>query len=110
MLKASFVFNYLNVFPDFFYNVGNRFDKKAKVNFKIYDIADWEPNNYNTYSPIFLRSKGKRTMKFDQSVKFNIRNIFLEKSYTKCGGEASPRPFYKKSKSSISLDHQSEML
>ena len=24
------------------------------------------------------------------------RNIFHEKSYTKCGGEASPRPFYKK--------------
>ena len=28
-------------------------------------------------------------------------NIFLEKSYTKCGGEAIPRPF---SKLSISLD------
>ena len=38
-----------------------------------------------------------------------MRNIFLEKSYTKCGGEASPRPFYKKSKLSISLDQQSEI-
>ena len=27
-----------------------------------------------------------------------MRNILLEKSYTKCGREASPRPFYKKSK------------
>ena len=32
-----------------------------------------------------------------------MRNIFLEKSYTKCDGETSPRPFYKKSKFSISL-------
>ena len=39
-----------------------------------------------------------------------MRNIFLETSYTKCGGEASPRNFYKKSKLSISLDQQFEML
>ena len=36
--------------------------------------------------------------------------FLLEKSYTKCGGEASPRLLYKKLKSSISLDQQSEML
>ena len=39
-----------------------------------------------------------------------MRNIFLEKSYTKCGGEASPRPFYKKPKLSISLGKLSEVL
>ena len=38
-----------------------------------------------------------------------MRNIFLEKSYTKCRGEASPKLFSKKSKSGISLDQQSEM-
>ena len=27
-----------------------------------------------------------------------MKNIFIEKSYTKCGGEASPRPFYIKIK------------
>ena len=26
---------------------------------------------------------------------YNMSKIFLEKSYTKCGGEASPRSFYK---------------
>ena len=31
-----------------------------------------------------------------------MRNIFLEKSITECGGETSPRPFIKKSKLSIS--------
>ena len=54
--------------------------------------------------------KVNQTMKFGQLIQYNTRNIFLEKSYTKCGGGASPRPFYKKSKLSISLDRQSEML
>ena len=39
-----------------------------------------------------------------------MRNIILEKSYTKCGGEPSRRPFYKELKLSISLDHYSEIL
>ena len=43
-------------------------------------------------------------MKFVQLIEYNMRNIFLEKSYTKCGGETSPRPFSEKLKLSISLD------
>ena len=39
---------------------------------------------------------------------YNIKNIVLEKLYTKCDGERSPRPRYKKL--SISLNQQSEML
>ena len=35
-------------------------------------------------------------MKFVQLIEYNVWNIFLEKSYTKYGGEASPRHFYKK--------------
>ena len=38
----------------------------------------------------------KPTMKFVQLIEYNMRNIFPEKSYTKCGGEDSPRPFYQK--------------
>ena len=37
-------------------------------------------------------------------------NIFLEKSYTKCGGETSPRPFSKKLKLRITLDQWSKDL
>ena len=33
-----------------------------------------------------------------------MRNIFLEKSYMKYGGETIPKPFSKKSKLSASLD------
>ena len=39
-----------------------------------------------------------------------MRNIFLEKSYTKCGGETSPEPFSKKSKLAISLYQLSKFL
>ena len=47
------------------------------------------------------RSKGNQTMKFSQFTKYNMRNIFLEKSNTKCGRETSPRPFYEEPKLSI---------
>ena len=49
-------------------------------------------------------------MKFGQLIEYNMRNIFVEKSYTKCGGETIPRPFSKKSKLSISLDQYSKVL
>ena len=54
--------------------------------------------------PNISRSKDNQTMKFGQLIEYNMRNIFLEKSYTKCGGETSPRPFSEKLKLSISLD------
>ena len=54
--------------------------------------------------------KGKQKMKFGQLIEYNMRNIFLEKPNTKCGGETSLRPFYKKSKLSISVSQQFEML
>ena len=43
-------------------------------------------------------------MKFGQLIKCNMRNIFLEKSCTKCVGETSPRPFPEKLKLRIPLD------
>ena len=32
-------------------------------------------------------------MKFGQLIEYNMRNIVLEKSYTKFGGKTSPTPF-----------------
>ena len=46
-------------------------------------------------------------MEFGQLIEYNIRNIFLEKSNTKCGGETSPRLFSEKLKLSIFLDQYS---
>ena len=39
-----------------------------------------------------------------------MRNNFLKNSYTKCGGETSPRPFSGQLKLSISLDQKSKVL
>ena len=39
------------------------------------------------------KSKGNQTIKVGQLIECNIRNIFLEKSYIKCGWETSPKPF-----------------
>ena len=49
-------------------------------------------------------------MKFGQLIEYNMRNIFLGKSYTKCDRETSPRPFSEKLKLSKSLDQQSKVL
>ena len=45
--------------------------------------------------------KGNQTIKFGRLIEYDI---FLEKSYTKCGGETVPRSFSKKRKSSIPMD------
>ena len=48
-------------------------------------------------------------MKFSQLTDYAMRKIFLKKSYTKCGGEPSPRPFSEKWKLNVSLDQLSKV-
>ena len=54
--------------------------------------------------PNMSRSKVNQTIKFGQLIEYDMRTIFLEKSYKKCGGETIPRPFSKKSKLTIPMD------
>ena len=54
--------------------------------------------------PNIFKSKDNQTMKFGQLIECNMRTIFLEKLYTKSGGETSPRSFSEKLKFRISLD------
>ena len=42
--------------------------------------------------PNISRSKGNQTIQFGQLIEYDMRNIILQKSYTKCGGETIPRP------------------
>ena len=49
------------------------------------------------------RSKDNQAMRFGHLIENNMRNIFLESSYTKCGRETIRIPFSKKSKLRISL-------
>ena len=41
------------------------------------------------------RNKGTQTMKFGQLIEYNMGHNFLEKSGTKYGGKAIPKPFSK---------------
>ena len=43
-------------------------------------------------------------MEFGQLMEYNMKNVFLEKSYTKYGGETISRPLSKISKLSVYLD------
>ena len=54
--------------------------------------------------PNISRTKGSQAMRYGQLIVYNTRNIFVEKSCTKCAGETIPRPLSKKSKLNISLD------
>ena len=80
------------------------------VSFKIYDVTQTGQQIITIHKlPNISRSKGNQTMKVCQLIEYIMRNIFRAKSYTQCGGEASPRPFFKKSKLSIYLGQRSEM-
>ena len=76
---------------------------------KIYDVTSYQTIEIQIL-PNISRSKGNQIMKFGQLVEYNIRNIFLEKPYRKCGGKTSPKPFSKKWILNISLDQQFEVL
>ena len=54
--------------------------------------------------PNISRTKGNQTTELSQLIGSNMKNIFLEKGYRKCGGEAIPRSFSNKAKLSIYLD------
>ena len=60
--------------------------------------------------PNISRSKCNRTIKFAQLIEYNMENIFLKKSYTKCGGEIITIPFSNKLKLILSPDQQSKVL
>ena len=46
--------------------------------------------------PNISKNESNQTMKFGQLIEYNMRITFLEKLYTKCGGETILRPFSKK--------------
>ena len=102
VMKNSFYFIlkilfFLKIFKFLFWlfaHVGKRLDLKDKVIFKLHDSTTWETNNCNIHIAQYI----KKQMQLGQLIECNMRNIFLEKSYTKCGWETIPRPFSNKSK------------
>ena len=55
MLKDVFVLEVLTFLSWLFGDAKNWLDKKAKVNFKIFDVTDWTVNNYNTHTEQHLQ-------------------------------------------------------
>ena len=52
MIKKCFSFHFvlkINFSSDFFGHVGKQLDKKAKVNFKKFNVLGWATNRYNTH-------------------------------------------------------------
>ena len=106
--KALFVLKIFKFLFWLFGHVSKRLDKKDKVHFKFYDVTAWLTIVIRIL-PNISRSKGNLTIKFGQLIEFNMRNIFIEKWYAKCGGETSPKTFSEKLKLSISLDQMNSL-
>ena len=82
-VKALFLRKKFSSFcTDIFGHVERRRDKKDKVSFKVYDIINWETIDYNTHVAQISRGKDNQAVKFGQLIEYNMRNVFLEKSYT----------------------------
>ena len=100
MIKNAFYFTskalsfsrYLNFCLDFLVTQQNGLIRKISL---ISNFMTSQPGQQTIEIRILSniwRSKGNLTMKFGQLIECSMRNIFLEKSYTKRGGKTSPRP------------------
>ena len=67
ILKALFIVEILSY-------VEKLLDKKAMLNFKIYDVANWKKINTIHFLRNISRSKGNQTTQFSQLIKQNMRN------------------------------------
>ena len=66
-----------------FGHLGNRLDEKAKVNSKFTTSQTSKQKITIHLLPDISRSKGNQAMKFGQLIRYNVRNIFLQKSIRK---------------------------
>ena len=62
--KLFLFLRYLHFCPDCFSYVQKQRDKKAIVNFKIYDVTDWKKIIIIHISPNILRSEDNQITKF----------------------------------------------
>ena len=59
-MKSSFLFQDICIFVLTFRSCRKTaYDKKAKFNFKISDVAEWTANNYNTYIAEYFKEERK---------------------------------------------------
>ena len=104
-LKALLVLKIIKFLYRLFAHVKNDLIRKIRL---ISEFMTSKPGNQTIETQILnniSRSKAKQAMKFGQLIEYNMRNIFREKSYTKCVRETISRSFSSlSSKLSMSLD------
>ena len=96
-LKARFVLKIFNFCLEFFVMQKNGLIRKIRIISKFMAV-----NKELKY--VYWPNLKKQGQSDNEIIEYNMTNIFIEKSYRKCGGETISRPFAKKSKLSISLD------
>ena len=77
--------------------------RKVRLFSKCITLQSGKPTIAIYTMPNISRSKDSMTMKFGQLIENNMRKIFLEKSYTKWGGETIPTSCSQKLKLSITV-------
>ena len=97
LLKGLFILKIFIFLSWLFCYVEKRLDKKELSSFSKFMTSHSRNKLQYSYCPISQRVK---VIKFGQLKEYS-RNIFLEKSYTKCDGETISRPSSKKSKLAI---------
>ena len=85
MLKILFFLKIFAFLSWYFGYIEKRLDKEIKFHFKIYDIKDCTTSMYNTHIAPYLKKSW---------IKYNLRNVFLQKPCRKWGMEASSRPVF----------------
>ena len=93
--KDFFVLNIFKFLSWYFGYLDKQLDSKDKVNLKFCGAKLEKQTIAIHILPNMARSKSNQTMKFGQLIVYNMTNIFLEKSYTKRGGETISRLFSK---------------
>ena len=101
--KALFILEIFKFLSWLFSLVAKRLDKKDKVIFKFYDVKTWLKNNRTTHIAQYFKKQSQSDNEMWSVNRMNLRNIFLEKSHTKCDGETSPKPVSENLKLGISL-------
>ena len=92
-LKALFVPKIFQIFLDFL--VMYKSGLTRKIRFILKSIASQPKKQITAIHtlPKISISKANQNIKFGHLIECNMRNIFLKKLYTKCGGDTNPRPF-----------------
>ena len=103
-LKALDIINILQCLSWRFGHVDKRLNWRLRLISKFMASQPRKQTNVLHILANISRSKYNQIIKLNQLIEYNMRNIFLERLYTKCGVQTISRTFSKKSKLTISLN------